>query len=265
MKIEKNNYLTETKLGEFLKILYPDKEFVRDKCVPNSNCIYRPDYRNDELKLIVEFDGSSHYTSSKRIFADIEKDKIFKYMGYKIIRIPYFIQLSPAIIRYLFGKSPENLKQIYPHGFIDYKCTLPSDFCELGLEKFKKDLDFFSFIKNEILKSLKNKIKENKGEMLKVLPPSWNKIIKKPIIYEFKDSEYKKFYKEYKKLGGKKEAEEYEFYLKIFISITEGSFTGGPCYFESKQDSLNKFKYIVSSEKEVGLFFNSVNNMHCYS
>jgi hypothetical protein len=258
-----NNYLTETKLGEYLKILYPKDEFIRNKCVPNSNSKYRPDYRNDNLKLIVEFDGYSHYTSSKTILSDIKKDRIFKSMGYNIIRIPYFIQISNGVTLYLFGKTSKKINQIYPHGFIDHKCIMPADFCELGLEKFKEDLENFFFIKNDILKSLENKINEC-GEILKILPPSWYNQ-DEHISHKFEDNEYKKFYNEYKILGGKKQPKEYEFYLKIFFALTLNSFTGGDCYFDSRKEALDKFIYIIGSVDEMNLFFNSVDNIHSYS
>lgn len=50
-------YLTESKLTAELKIIYPELEFIHDKIVPNSGIINRPDFSNDELKLIIEFDG----------------------------------------------------------------------------------------------------------------------------------------------------------------------------------------------------------------
>ena len=38
-------------------------------------------------------------------------------MGYKIIRVPYFVQLSSDVIKQLFGIDID-YKQIFPHGFI---------------------------------------------------------------------------------------------------------------------------------------------------
>lgn len=150
-------YLTEKKLGEYLNIIFPNYKFIHNRSVPNSNCRYRPDYRNDELKLIVEFDGYTHYTSSKTVYVDQVKDEIYKDMGYNIVRIPYFIQMSSKVIKYLFNVNVK-IEQSYPHGFIDEKVILPADYCEMGIRRFEGDLEYFKFISYDILESLTNKI-----------------------------------------------------------------------------------------------------------
>ena len=42
--------------------------------MPKSSLNTRPDYRNDELMLIVEFDGEKHYTDPNVIYRDEQKD-----------------------------------------------------------------------------------------------------------------------------------------------------------------------------------------------
>lgn len=172
MKIrnQEREYLTEKSLGVFLKQLYPKHQFINNKVVPKSGLKNRPDFRNEKLKLIVEFDGYRHYSFAKSILIDREKDKTYSQLGYKIVRIPYFVQLSTGIIKLLFDKKLK-IGQNYPHGFIDRKAMLPADFCELGIERFKKDLIFFSIIKDDIKLSLENKIKELGNKDL-VLPRS---------------------------------------------------------------------------------------------
>ena len=54
---------------------------------------------------------------------------------------------------------------------------LPADYCELGIKHFENDIKNFYYIKNEIIFSLKNKIKKYKDIKL-VLPPSLNYLIK---------------------------------------------------------------------------------------
>lgn len=111
--------------------------------------------------MIVEFDGYLHYTQAKRILQDNEKDANAIKFGYNVIRIPYFVQLSPSMIKELFNLSIPEYQQIYPHGFIDTKACLPADFCELGIEKFKNDLVRFdaSGISQDICISLANRVK----------------------------------------------------------------------------------------------------------
>lgn len=129
---EPKPYLTEASLGEALKVIFPDHEFIHNKTVPESGLRTRPDYRNDDLMLIVEFDGNRHFQQSEVQSRDILKQSIYELMGYKVVCIPYFIQLSTDTIKYFFDVDIE-WEQTYPHGFIDEKCVLPADFNSIGL------------------------------------------------------------------------------------------------------------------------------------
>jgi len=169
-------YLTEEKLGIFLNLYFKDL-FIHNKAVIESkNKRFRPDYQSKKLKIIIEFDGYSHYCNSKQIKRDNTKDYEYKNLGYKIFRIPYFIQLSNNLIFLIFNDN-FNIEQIYPNGFIDSKAILPADFCELGNKKFLNNLDTFYYCKTDIINSLKNKVNELNDINL-VLPPSLNYIIK---------------------------------------------------------------------------------------
>ncbi len=157
-------YLTEDRLGDFLRRYFKEGEWIHDKCFLGRN---RPDYRNGFYKTIVEFDGYAHYTSSKRIVSDRLKDKLYQENGYNVVHIPYFVQLSEKTISKLFSLNME-YEQEYPHGFIDSKCVLPADFCYLGIRRFLEDLETFSEIKREILISLVKKIEILKNKDLVV-------------------------------------------------------------------------------------------------
>jgi len=170
-----NQYLTEEKLEHYLNFIFSENKWIRDKIVLNSGLKYRPDYYCKELNLIVEFDGDcfgykGHYSSIEVIYKDLKKDKRYNEMGIKVIRIPYFVQMSSLVIKNLFKKDIE-IKQTYLHGFIDKDAKLPVDYNEAGIEKFKIDLDKFAYIKNDIILSLKNKINE-KANIDLVLPKS---------------------------------------------------------------------------------------------
>lgn len=169
-------YLTESNLGKILKDIVPDLEFVHDKAVPDAkNKRRRPDYRCDSEKLIIEFDGDTHYCKAQRIITDAEKDEDYSALGYRIFRIPYFVQMTEQVIKNIFGKDMV-FEQVYPNGFIDPKAILPADFCELGISQFLKDLKTFDYYKDEIIESLKNKVKE-KGNINHVLPPSLHYLV----------------------------------------------------------------------------------------
>ncbi|WEF10960.1 endonuclease domain-containing protein [Pectobacterium actinidiae] len=164
-------YLTEKNLGTLLKEIAPELTFIHDSTVPGANNKRRrPDYRCDSEMLIIEFDGDAHYCKAQRIVTDKEKDLDYINLGYTVFRIPYFIQITEGIIKKIFRKDI-SFTQRYPHGFIDSKVVLPADFCELGIQRFLRDLDIFSEYKEGIIDSLTSKVKEKKDINL-VLPPT---------------------------------------------------------------------------------------------
>lgn len=170
------NYLTEAHLGIELTKIFPNYEFIHNKHVPNSNIKNRPDYRCEELKLIIEFDGYMHYNNAIKIKTEQYKNIIYENMGYSIIRIPYFIQLSSIVIHKLFNINYE-YNQLYPHGFIDEKALLPADFCELGILKFIDDLNKFNYVYDDIINSLNQKLNAI-GDIDYILPPSIQYLLK---------------------------------------------------------------------------------------
>nr|WP_314488004.1 DUF559 domain-containing protein [uncultured Kingella sp.] len=170
-----NDYLTEERLGEIFQIAQPDiafvhNKFVHNKMVPDSGIKNRPDYRFESLKLIVEFDGNQHYQDAAVIVRDRKKDRVYTAMGYRVLRIPYFVQMAQALLQECFG-APIVYRQVYPHGFIDAKAVLPANFCELGVQRFMADLVRFSAYRAGILQSLREKVAE-KGDVDLVVPPS---------------------------------------------------------------------------------------------
>lgn len=137
-KLNKLEYLTESRLGFYLETIFPKHVFINDKVLKGSGIRNRPDYYCKELALIVEFDGYRHFTDPKTILADDKKDVVYKSMGIKVVRIPYFIQLDTQTV-YLFFKVKSWVSEdtvIYPHGFIDEKAATPAYFCSLGLKKY---------------------------------------------------------------------------------------------------------------------------------
>lgn len=149
-------YLTEKTLVQFLLDNIDSTAECNKALKPHK---FRPDYVSNKHMIIVEFDGYLHYTKSKTVLDDLEKDKIFSDLGYTVIRIPYFVQLDRRVMNNLFGNFVSNCYDYvdYPHGFIDPKAVLPADFCSLGVQRFKSDLERFDFIRDEILDSLKMK------------------------------------------------------------------------------------------------------------
>ena len=149
-------HLTEESLGKSLKTIF-NAEFTRDRTVPNSGIASRPDFRNDDLMLIVEFDGFRHFNCAKVIIADNKKDAIYQNMGYRIVRIPYFVQLDSVTIKHFFNIDVQwDLE--FPHGFISDKALLPADFNALGILKYENImLALPEYVRISIESSLKYK------------------------------------------------------------------------------------------------------------
>jgi len=168
-------YLTESKLGGYLKIIFPGIDFIYNRKLLNSKILIRPDYQSEQLKLVINFDGFQHYSDASRCLADEKLTSECCRLGYRLVRIPYFVQFNTQVIKNLFSKDVV-FNQVYEHGFISKICLLPANYCELGLIQFEKDLETFNYLKDCILSSLFIKIKEL-GDIRLVVPPSLNKLV----------------------------------------------------------------------------------------
>lgn len=149
-------YLNKTNLGKILSELFKDNSFKYRKQIQG----YRADYCCDALKLIVEFDGIDHYQKSTVVQSDAAKDTMLTSLGYTVVRIPFFVQMSSEVIKNLFKINIDFIRT-FPHGFISKKAInmTPAHFCPLGLKRFVNDLHKFSYIKQDILNSLKDMAK----------------------------------------------------------------------------------------------------------
>lgn len=127
-----------TSLDQYLSYIFSDANFIYDSCIPkdiilsrNSNASYRrfrPDARCEELNLIVEFDGLAHYQDPQVVLQDIDKDAYLRSLGYIVVRIPYWIQLSIEVIQVLFHD--------YTH-----LITLKSEMCSIACSFHDIDKD----------------------------------------------------------------------------------------------------------------------------
>ena len=137
-------------LNNCLKKLFPNNTFVHDKFIKvNNNYItnicgqkIRPDYFCESLKIVVEYDGYQHYTDPFVILKDKYNTEALRSVGYTVIRIPFYVQLDKYAIKHYFNIDFNNLlyDTCSDHGFIHPKATLPSQFCEHGIDKFNNDL-----------------------------------------------------------------------------------------------------------------------------
>lgn len=142
--LDPDTKLCRTGLIDYLLKIFPDtleEDWIHDKTL-GSDCSrkVRPDFRNERKKLIIEFDGLQHYTNPKNIVKDKENSKYYESLGYKVVRIPYFIQLTKTVIKQMFGV--EINEEMFPN---EYGSMGPNSGCtpafipHLGLVRMAQD------------------------------------------------------------------------------------------------------------------------------
>lgn len=131
----------KTGLDEYLKVIFPEiDDWIHDKTIPNLKTKIRPDYRSEKLKLIVEFNGLPHYQKPDVILKDKEKEQLYVALGYKVVVIPYFIQLTNKAVKTLFGVSVDEqlFDETIPSLYSCDACT-PAFLCPMGIQRMAKD------------------------------------------------------------------------------------------------------------------------------
>ena len=147
--IDADTGLHRTGLEEYLAVIFPGvNDWVHDKqtgLTKNGKATrMRPDYRSETLKMIVEFDGLPHYTNPKNIIKDEENTRFYQENGYKVVRIPYFIQLTNKVVKTLFGVSvneplfDETIPSMGPNGN-----NTPAFLCFSGIKRMAKEFRGF--------------------------------------------------------------------------------------------------------------------------
>lgn len=143
--LDKVTGLHRTGLEDYLEAIYPNTvDWVHNRNVRieinGVECDRRPDYRSESLRLIVEFDGLPHYQKPDQIVRDEENTKGYIGANYKVVRIPYFIQLTKSAIKELFGVAVEqdffnpNLPSI---GSLNK--NTPAYLCPAGVERMARE------------------------------------------------------------------------------------------------------------------------------
>ena len=164
--IDEDTGICRTGLDEYLNAIFPNiDDWVHDKSTGliDSNgrkSMKRPDYRSEKLKMIVEFDGLPHYTNPDQIIADQKNTEFYQTHGYKVIRIPYFIQLSKPAIKEMFGVNMS--EEMFDEKFASLgykKRNTPAYLCMAGIDRMAKEFSKYPNqyqVNVEFLKKLNN-------------------------------------------------------------------------------------------------------------
>ena len=148
-------------LDEYLKVIFPDTcDWVHDKTIPDAfvdgiRVRTRPDYRSESLKLIVEFDGLLHYQNPEKIVSDMKATRNYRLLGYRVVRIPYFLQLTEHAVERLFGVHDGSgvlFREGVPSFGLSWKNT-PAYLCPLGVQRMAKE--FLEFGTDQLDANLK--------------------------------------------------------------------------------------------------------------
>lgn len=146
--VDKDTGVHRTGLEEYLNVIFPKiDDWIHDKTLGMVNgTLYRsrPDYRSEELKLIIEFDGLQHYTKPDIIEKDFKTTELYMSFGYKVVRIPYFIQLTNKAVITLFDVDvPEELfdETISSLGIEGH--NTPAYLCPAGVKRMAEEFRKF--------------------------------------------------------------------------------------------------------------------------
>lgn len=143
---DKDTGLCRTGLEDYLEVIYPaTNDWIHDKATglmkaDGTTSRTRPDYRSETLKVIIELDGLPHYTSPEQIRTDERNTAFYRSNGYKVIRIPYFIQLTEAVVEDMFGVKVDRplfngqVPSIGPKGR-----NSPAFLCLAGIRRMARD------------------------------------------------------------------------------------------------------------------------------
>ena len=142
-KTDKGIGIGMTGLEDYLAVIFPEvplDKWVHDKPIHGIGKRIRPDYRCDELNLIVEFDGLQHYQQPDKILTDWSNQKFYESIGFQVVRIPYFIQLTNDVVKTMFGRNvQEELFDAEVHSMAPEWRNTPAWCCPLGIERMAKE------------------------------------------------------------------------------------------------------------------------------
>jgi hypothetical protein len=94
-----------------------------------------------DIKIAIKLKEAKHYLfPAEAMEIDSERWAANK-SEYKVIEIPYFIQLTNNTFEHYFGRAPQSpILSDYSSGFEDPSFVPPANFCSMGVSNFLKEL-----------------------------------------------------------------------------------------------------------------------------
>lgn len=171
-----DGYLVQQKLASALKQIVGAEAWrgTEQRIVVDRKLRWDMVFEDINGKVAVEFDGDEHYRHSLKIKVDREKDACARAAGYRVVRIPYWVQLTTHTLKHYFNLDAE-IVQDFPHGFITTK-VFPASYSELGIERFRAELDELpADVREAVVTSLRDRAEEHGLEF--VLPASLRSLL----------------------------------------------------------------------------------------
>lgn len=172
--IQISGHLTEEKLAKAIQVLVGPRWLGCQVNTGRGKSTWDMAYALDGSTVAVEYDGPDHYRNTLKIKADGEKNDFATANGIRLIRVPFWVQLTTSTLAHYFQFNAR-VEQNFPHGFITTK-YFPASFCELGIERFRAELDALpADVKTAVVSSLADRVKDHGVE--RVLPASLRSLV----------------------------------------------------------------------------------------
>lgn len=176
MLVQIDGYLDQSKLAAALRAVVGEDAWRGSEVQGAKPRRFRWDmvYAVDGQTVAVEYDGDDHYRDALKIKTDSLKDALARDLGWRVIRVPYWVQLTTETLRHYFGLDAE-VRQSFPHGFITTK-LFPASFCEMGVHRFERELAGLPIdVRLAVVESLRERCKEHGREF--VLPTALAQLV----------------------------------------------------------------------------------------
>lgn len=94
-----------------------------------------------DIKIAIKLKEPKHYIEPAEVIKNDEDRWTANKSDYKVVEIPYFMQLNDESFCHYFGREPHNrILTDEVHGFDDPSLIPPANFCSMGVNNFMKEL-----------------------------------------------------------------------------------------------------------------------------